>query len=91
MNYLKNKEDRVNSDSSFKTISTDILTMSLLDLAADVSKFEFAPFALTDGTLSYDLLDPTSLKNFLDEIKTHLKLGIHLPKTRSGKLVFIIH
>ena len=44
-----------------------------------MSKFEFALFALTGGTLSYDLVDPTSLKNILDEIKTHLTFGLHLP------------
>jgi hypothetical protein len=53
--------------------------MSLLNLATDVSKFEFALFALTGGTLSYDLVDPSNLKSILDEIKTHLTFGLHLP------------
>jgi hypothetical protein len=79
MNYLKNEVDRVISDSSLTMVSLDIVTMSLLNLATDVSKFEFALFALTGGTLSYDLVDPSNLKSILDEIKTHLTFGLHLP------------
>jgi len=67
------------SYSSLKMISVDIVTMSVLNLATDVSKFEFALFELTAGTLSYDLVDPSSLKNILDKIKTHLTFGAHLP------------
>ena len=68
MNYLKNEVDRVISDSSLTMVSLDIVTMSLLNLATDVSKFEFTLFALTGGTLSYDLVDPSNLKSILDEI-----------------------
>ena len=79
MNYLKNEVDRVISDSSLTMVSLDIVIMSLLNLATDVSKFEFALFELTGGSLSYDLVDPSDLKNILSEIKTHLTFGLHLP------------
>ena len=79
MNYLKNKVDRVISDSSLTMVSLDIVIMSLLNLATDVIKFEFALFGLTGGTLSYDLVDPSDLKNILNEIKTHLTFGLHFP------------
>ena len=49
MNYLKNEVDRVISDSSLTMVSLDIVIMSLLNLATDVSKFEFALFELTGG------------------------------------------
>ena len=52
-------------------VSLDIVIMSLLNLATDVNKFEFALFELTGGALSYDLVDPSDLKNILSEIKTH--------------------
>ena len=79
MNYLKNEVDRVISDSSLTMVSLDIVIMSLLNLATDVSKFEFALFELTGESLSYDLVDPSDLKNILNEIKTHLTFGLHLP------------
>ena len=79
MNYLRNEVDRVVTDASFTLVSLDIITMSLLNLATDVSKFKFALFALMAGTLSYDLVDPSNLKSILDEIKTHLTFGLHLP------------
>ena len=63
MNYLKNEVDRVISDSSLTMVSLDIVIMSLLNLFTDVSKFEFALFELTGGSLSYDLVDPSDLKN----------------------------
>jgi len=50
-------------------VSLDIVIMLLLNLATDVSKFEFALFELTGGSLSYDLVDPSDLKNILNEIK----------------------
>ena len=53
MNDLKNEVDRVISGSSLTIISIDILTMILLNLATDASKFEFALFALAGGALSY--------------------------------------
>ncbi|XP_065584744.1 uncharacterized protein LOC136043751 [Artemia franciscana] len=53
--------------------------MSSLNIATDVSKFEFALFELTGGSLSYDLVDPSDLKTILNEIKTHLTFGLHLP------------
>ena len=59
-------------------VSLGIVIMSLLNLAADVSKFEFALFELTGGSLSYDLVDPSDLKNILNEIKTHLTFGLNL-------------
>ena len=79
MNYLKNEVDRVISDSSLATVLFDIIIMSLLNLATDVSKFEFALFELTGGSLSYDLVDPSDLKTILNEIKTNLTFGLHLP------------
>ena len=79
MNYLKNEVDRVISDSSLATVSLDIIIMSLLNLATDVSKFEFALFELTGRSLSYDLVDPSDLKTILNEIKTNLTFGLHLP------------
>ena len=79
MNYLKNEVDRVISDSSLTMVSLDIVIMSLLNLTTDVSKFEFALFELTGGALSYDLVDPSDLKNIPSEIKTHLTFGLHLP------------
>ena len=59
-------------------ISGEIVAMVLLNLATEVSKFEFRLFELAEGTLSYDLVDPQSLKNTLHEIKTHLTFGLHL-------------
>ena len=50
MNHLKNEVDRVISESSLMMMSVDIVTISLLNLATDVSKFEFALFELTGGT-----------------------------------------
>jgi hypothetical protein len=79
MNYLKNEINRVITDSSLAMVSLDIIAIALLNLATNVSKFEFALFALTGGTLSYDLVDPINLKSILDEIKTHLTFGLHLP------------
>ena len=79
MNYLKNEVDRVISDSSLTMVSLDIVIMSLLNLATDVSKFEFALFELTGGSLSYDLVDPSNLENILNEIKTHLTFDLHSP------------
>ena len=78
MNYLKNKVDRVISDSSLATVLLDFIIRSLLNLAIDVSKFEFALFELTEGSLSYDLVDPSDLKTILNEIKTNLTFGLHL-------------
>ena len=79
MNYLKNEVDRVISDSSLATVSLDIIIMSLLNLATDVSKFEFVLFELTRGSLSYDLVYPSDLNTILNKIKTHLTFGLHLP------------
>ena len=79
MNYLKNEVDRVISGSSLATVSLDIIIMSLFNLATDVSKFEFALFELTGGSLSYDLKDPSDLKAILNEIKTHLTFGLQSP------------
>ena len=67
MNYLKNEVDRVISDSSLATVSLDIIIMSLLNLATDVSKFEFVLFELAGGSLSYDLVDPSDLKTILNK------------------------
>ena len=53
--------------------------MSLLNLATDFNKFEFALFELTGGFLSYDLVNSSDLKNILNEIKIHLTFGLHLP------------
>ena len=39
-------------------ISGEIVAMVLLNLATEVSKFEFRLFELAEGTLSYDLVDP---------------------------------
>ena len=39
MNYLKNEVDRVISDSSLTMVSLNIVIMSLLNLATEVSKF----------------------------------------------------
>jgi hypothetical protein len=44
MNYLKNEVDRVITDKSITKVLLDIVTMSLLNLATDVSKFEFTLF-----------------------------------------------
>ena len=72
-------------------ISVDIVTMSVLNLATDVSKFEFSLFELTAGTLSYDLVDPLSLKNILDKIKTDLTCGAYLPvEPKFANLFYII-
>jgi len=57
----------------------DIFTILLLYLATEVGKFEFALFALRGGTLSCNLVYPTSLKSIPDEIKTHSTFGLHLP------------
>jgi len=77
--YLKSDVDRVISDSSLTMVSIDIVIMSLLNLAIDVIKFKFALIELTGGSLSYDLVDPSNLKNILNEIKTHLIFGLYLP------------
>ena len=79
MNYLKNEVGRVISDSSLATVSLDIIIMTLLNLATDVSKLEFALFELTGESLSYDLVGLSDLKTILNEIKTHLTFGLHLP------------
>jgi hypothetical protein len=47
----------------------NVVTILLLSLVTDVSKFKFALFTLTGGTLSYDLVEPTNPKSILDEIK----------------------
>jgi hypothetical protein len=46
MNYLKNEVDRVISDSSLTMVSLDIVTMSLLNLATDVTNLNsrYLPF-----------------------------------------------
>jgi hypothetical protein len=44
MNYLRNEVDRVVTDASLTMVSFDIITISLLNLAMDVSKFEFVLF-----------------------------------------------
>ena len=50
--------------------------MSLLNLATDVSRFEFMLFELAGGSLSYDF---SKKKNILDEMKIHLTFVLHLP------------
>jgi len=79
MNYLKNEVNRVISDSSLTMASLDFIIISLLNLATDVSKFEFALFELTGRSHSYVLVDASILKNILNEIKTYLTFGLHLP------------
>jgi hypothetical protein len=91
MNYLENEFDRVITDSSLTMISIHVITISLLKLATDVSKFEFAIFTFTGGTLSYDLVNPTCLKNILDEIKTHLMFGLHLPEEPKMANLFLYY
>ena len=66
MNYFKNEGNRVISDSSLTMNSINMVTMSLLNQAIGVNKFEFALFELTGRSLSYDLLEPSNLKNILD-------------------------
>ena len=63
--------------------------MSLLNLATDISKLEFALFELTGG--SYDLVDPSDLKTILNEIKTHLTFGLHLPVEPEIANLFLYH
>ena len=79
INYLKNEVLRVISDSSLTMISVYIVTMSLLNLAIDIIKFESTLYELTGGTPSYDLVDASSWKNIQDEVKVILKFGLHLP------------
>jgi hypothetical protein len=49
MNYLKNEVDCILSDSGLTLVSIDIITMLLLNLATDVSKFEF--ISLSEATI----------------------------------------
>ena len=79
MNYLKMKSTVI-SDSSLTMVSIDILTMSILNLSTNLSKFESVLFELTGGTLFYDTVDPSNLKIIPNEIKTHLTFSLYLPE-----------